>query len=117
MSESPDAAWFHVTGLADPNDAETPAGPRAAKPAIKVLHRGESETIIRLAFREGQTMTEHTAAHPIVVLGQAGQIDFTVQGETVPLTPGTAVRVDTRIPHSLVARTDGTVTLIVVHGS
>lgn len=117
MSERPDASWSFVTGLAEPNTTETESGGAGSKPAIKVLHRGDTETVIRIAFREGQQMTEHTAAHPIVVLGQAGQVDFTVEDETVPLTPGTAIRVDTRIPHSLVARTDGTVTLIVVHGS
>lgn len=114
MSDRPAEIWSYVTGLADSNTAEPDSG---TKPQIKVLHRGESETIIRLAFREGQEMTEHTAAHPIVVLGQVGHIDFTVDGETVPLTPGTAIRVDTRIPHALHARSDGTVTLIVVHSA
>lgn len=104
--------WAYLTGLADPSTSD-PAGRR---PQITVLHRGETETLIRLAFHAGQTMPDHTAAHPIVVLGQAGAIDFTVGGATHELAPGTAIRVDQRVPHSLVARTDGTVTLLVVHG-
>lgn len=111
MSDDDAPTWDYLTGLADPNIDDT-----GERPKIKVLHRGDSETIIRLAFREGQKMTEHTAAHPIVVLGQVGAIDFTVAGQTRELTGGTAIRVDTRIPHSLLARTDGTATLIVVHG-
>lgn len=112
MSDITVATWTYLTGLADPNTEDT-----GQRPKITVLHRGETQTIIRLAFRAGQAMTEHTAAHPIVVLGQTGSIDFTVEGETSELTGGTAIRVDTRIPHSLIARTDGTATLIVVHGS
>lgn len=105
------ATATYLTGLADSN-----AGGTGDRPAIKVINRGETETVIRLAFAEGQQMTEHTAAHPIVVLGQVGEIDFTVDGQTHELTSGTAIRVDKRIPHSLRARTDATATLIVVHG-
>ncbi len=104
--------WSYLTGLAEPNVDAT-----GSRPKITVIHRGDTETVIRLAFTEGQTMTEHTAAHPIVVLGQVGAIDFTVGGQTHELTGGTAIRVDTRVPHSLRARSDGTATLIVVHGS
>ncbi|MFZ2512604.1 MAG: cupin domain-containing protein [Gordonia sp. (in: high G+C Gram-positive bacteria)] len=104
--------WSYLTGLADPNVDET-----GGRPKITVIHRGDTETVIRLAFTQGQAMTEHTAAHPIVVLGQVGAIDFTVGGQTHELTGGTAIRVDTRVPHSLRAQTDGTATLIVVHGS
>ncbi|GAA3970022.1 cupin domain-containing protein [Gordonia caeni] len=111
MSENPDANWSYLTGLAETNSDGT-----GDRPDITVVHRGDSETILRLSFREGQAMREHTAAHPIVVLGQSGRVDFTVEGVTSELRGGTAVRVDTRIPHALTARTDGAATLILVHG-
>ncbi|MCF8569052.1 cupin domain-containing protein [Gordonia sp. HY002] len=104
--------FTHLTGLADPN----PDG-EGDRPAIKRINRSDSETVVRLAFRAGQVMAEHLAAHPILVLGQTGAIDFTVDGHTVRLEPGSAVRVDARTPHSLHAETDGTVTLVIVHGS
>ncbi|MCF8603310.1 cupin domain-containing protein [Gordonia sp. HY442] len=101
-----------LTGLADANvDGE------GDRPAIKRINRSDSETVVRLAFRAGQVMAEHLAAHPILVLGQTGAIDFTVDGQTLRLEPGSAVRVDGRVPHSLHAETDGTVTLVIVHGS
>lgn len=104
--------FTYVTDLA----AETPD--REGKgPAVKRINRSESETIVRLAFRADQVMAEHLAAHPILVLGQTGSIDFTVDGQTVRLEPGTAIRVDARVPHSLRAVTDGAVTLVVVHGT
>ncbi|WOC12748.1 cupin domain-containing protein [Gordonia sp. MP11Mi] len=104
-------AFTYLTGLADPNcdgDGE--------RPAITRINRSDSETVVRLAFRAGQMMAEHLAAHPIVVLGQNGGIDFTVDGQTLRLEPGTAIRVDARVPHSLYAVSDGTVTLVIVHG-
>ncbi|MCF8588583.1 cupin domain-containing protein [Gordonia liuliyuniae] len=104
--------FTYLTGLADPNrDGESD------RPAIKRINRSESETIVRLAFRAGQVMAEHLAAHPIVVLGQTGAIDFTVDGQTLRLEPGTAIRVDARTLHSLRAVSDGTVTLVIVHGT
>lgn len=103
--------WAYLTGLAATN-----ADGSGDRPAITVIHRNDSATVILLSFRAGQSMTEHTAAHPIVVLGQAGEIDFAVEGVVNDLRPGTAVRVNTRTPHALTARTDAAATLIVVHG-
>lgn len=105
-------AYTFVSGLAAPNDEDT-----GDKPAIKRIHKSDTETIVRLSFRAGQVMREHMAVHPIVVLGQTGDIEFTVDGATVHLELGSAIRVEARTPHSLRAQTDGTVTLIVVHGS
>lgn len=104
-------SYTYLTGLNTPNDGDT-----GARPAIKKINKSDTETIVRLSFRAGQVMAEHLAAHPIVVLGQSGEIDFTVEGATVRLENGTAIRVEARVPHSLTAATDGTVTLIVVHG-
>ncbi|MFT3716731.1 MAG: cupin domain-containing protein [Gordonia sp. (in: high G+C Gram-positive bacteria)] len=109
---SDDRPWAFLTGLADPNTDDT-----GERPTVTVLHRGDTETVIRLAFLSGQTMPDHTAAHPIVVLGQDGTITFTVDDTAHRLVRGTAIRVDARVPHSLRADTDATATLIVVHGS
>lgn len=105
------AVYTFLTGLDASNDDE-----EGTRPAITRINRSDSETVVRLSFREGQVMAEHLAAHPILVLGQTGEIDFTVDGDTVRLTAGTAIRVDARIYHSLRAVTDGAVTLVIVHG-
>nr|WP_221247637.1 cupin domain-containing protein [Gordonia humi] len=100
-----------MTGLSAPNDDDT-----GERPKVTRIHRSDSETVVRIAFRAGQVMAEHLAAHPILVLGQSGAIEFTVDGQTVRLEPGTAIRVNARTHHSLRATTDGTVTLVIVHG-
>lgn len=105
------APYSFITDLDAPNvDGE------GTKPQVKRVHRSDTETVVRLSFRAGQVMPEHMAAHPIVVLGQSGDIDFTVGGETFRLTPGTAIRVDSRIKHTLTAASNGTVTLVMIHG-
>lgn len=109
--EAAPSPYAYLTELNAPNQAET-----GEKPAIKRISKSDSETVVRMAFRAGQVMAEHMAAHPILVLGQTGAIDFTVADATVRLSPGTAIRVDARTPHSLRADTDGTVTLVIIHG-
>ncbi|WP_143965802.1 cupin domain-containing protein [Gordonia zhaorongruii] len=107
----PTTTAAYLTGLAATNDD---AGDQ---PAIKRLHRSDTETVVRIAFREGQVMREHMAAHPILVLGQTGAIDFTVDGSTYRLEPGSAIRVGARVKHALHAISAGTVTLVVIHGT
>lgn len=102
----------YLTGLDAPNDASTDN----TRPQLKRIHLSDTETVIRIAFRAGQTMAEHTAAHPIVVIGQTGDISFTVEDQTHRIIPGTAIRVDARVPHELHAESDGTVTLVMIHG-
>ncbi|WFN93205.1 cupin domain-containing protein [Gordonia sp. PS3] len=111
-SETAAAPFTYLTGLNAPNTGDT-----GSKPAVKRIHRSDTETVVRLSFRAGQEMPDHLAAHPIVVLGQSGAVDFTVAGATVRLEPGTAIRVDARVTHSLHAVTDGAVTLVMIHGS
>ncbi|GEE01308.1 hypothetical protein nbrc107696_17540 [Gordonia spumicola] len=101
----------YLTDLDAPNDTT------GDRPTLRRLHLSDTETVIRIAFRAGQQMREHTAAHPILVLGQTGEIDFTVENQTHRLRPGTAVTVDRMVPHALTAVTDGTVTLVMIHGS
>ena len=106
-----DAVFTYLTDLNAPNTDDT-----GTRPKITRMHHNDSATVVRMAFRAGQVMAEHRAVHPILVLGQAGEIDFTVAGETLRLAPGTAIEVAPHTLHELTAVTDGTVTLVVVHG-
>ena len=61
---------------------------------------------MRLSFRAGQTMAEHTARWPILVIGRAGSVAFTVGDQTTTLTPGTAIHVEAEVTHALTATGD-----------
>lgn len=88
-------------------------------PDISVLARTEGATVIRLSFRAGQVMKDHKAGKPILVVGQLGEVDFTVYdssdaGATTRLAPGKAIHVDARVTHALSAATDAVLTLLVL---
>ncbi|GAC01097.1 putative Xre family DNA-binding protein [Gordonia namibiensis NBRC 108229] len=97
-----------ITGLADNT------GKAGDRPDISVLARNDGGNVIRLSFLAGQTMPDHCAGRPILVIGQTGEIDFTVEESTTRLETGVAIHVNANIPHALVARTDAVVTLVVL---
>ncbi len=108
MADAPEETVLH--GLADTalSDAEAPG------PAIKALAHLTGATVVRLSFRAGQTMAEHTARWPILVIGQAGSVAFTVGDQTTTLTPGTAIHVQAEVTHALTATEDSALTLVVL---
>lgn len=100
--------WTRIEGLA------TNSGPMGERPDLTVLSRNTGANVVRLSFRAGQSMPDHRTGRPILVIGQDGEIDFTVDGVTSRLGPGVAVHVEADVGHALVAHTDATVTLVVL---
>jgi len=98
-----------VTGLADLTGDGT--GPRPDKTAMA---RATGVNILRLSFRAGQSMADHRAGRPILVLGKVGEVQFTVGDENVTVRPGSAVHVETGVTHALTAVTDAVVTLLIL---
>lgn len=97
-----------IDGLAD-NTAKP-----GDRPDLAVLARVAGGNVIRLSFAAGQSMPDHQAGRPILVIGQQGDIDFTIGDETARVTPGVAVHVEPDVAHALVAVTDAVVTLLVL---
>lgn len=119
--------WTYIDGLADahPGTAKSDYDiPRTdytqAKPAVERLARVDGTIVTRLAFREGDVMADHTAAAPILILGQAGTVEVSVQRDgdggtdLVTLSPGSAVHIEAGRVHSLRAEEPATATLIVL---
>ena len=75
-----------LTGLAEA--AGTGPAEPGSRPDIALLARATGVNVLRLSFRAGQVMADHRAARPILVLGQTGEVDFAVGGDTVALRPG-----------------------------
>ncbi|MFT4200571.1 cupin domain-containing protein [Gordonia sp. (in: high G+C Gram-positive bacteria)] len=99
-----------ITGLAD----TALSSPDSTGPDIKALAHLNGATVVRLSFRAGQSMAEHTARWPILVISQAGRVEFTVGGQTTVLTPGSAIHVEADVTHALAATEDSALSLIVL---
>ncbi|MFT3898982.1 MAG: cupin domain-containing protein [Gordonia sp. (in: high G+C Gram-positive bacteria)] len=99
-----------LTGLAD----TALSLPDSTGPDIKALAHLNGATVVRLSFRSGQSMAEHTARWPILVISQAGRVEFTVGDETTVLTPGSAIHVEAEVTHALTATEDSALSLIVL---
>ena len=80
-------------------------------PRIEKLASGTGATVIRISFTAGQTMADHQAMFPILVVGD---ISFGTEEQTVSLVPGTAVHVDAGIVHRLYANIDSVVMLTIL---
>ena len=122
--------WTLVEGLLDAHPGTVPlAGDRPhrrrerAIPATKKLGQLDGVTVVRLSFRDGDVMDDHSAVWPILIMGQSGRVTVTVDGDgpdvpgsTVVLTQGAALNITAGRVHSLAASEAATVTLLVLHG-
>lgn len=102
MSEStpePTGKLGYVENLAQHVDYSP--GETASKKVLSV----EGVNVVLFAFDEGQELTEHTAAMPVIVQALEGELEITGDGETVMLRPGGLVHFTTRLPHAVKALT------------
>lgn len=65
--------------------------------------KAEGARIVLFAFDEGQVLTEHTAAMPVIIQVLSGHPLVTTDGRTVDPVPGGAIHLGTRLPHSVEA--------------
>lgn len=81
------------------------------KPAIKVLFETDSTKEVRILFREGQVMAEHSTKYPITVAMIEGTLDFGVDGTVHSLIKGDMLNLEGSVPHDLKATSDAIVRL------
>jgi len=82
--------------------AEVPVSPDGT--LSRVLYRDERLRIVGFSFDEGQELTEHTAAIPVILQTMTGVLDVTASGETVRLLPGAWLTLAASEPHTVVAQ-------------
>lgn len=69
----------------------------------RTVMKAEGVNLVLFSFDEGQELTEHTAAMPVVIQTLEGSLLITAGGREVVLRPGGVVHLTTRLPHAVKA--------------
>lgn len=73
----------------------------------RTILRAEGVRLVLFAFDEGEELSEHTAAMPVLLQALDGRFEITAAGRTVTLVPGGVVHLGTRTPHAVLAQEPG----------
>lgn len=81
-------------------------------PGVTVLADTGAARSVLFAFRTGQQLKEHRTSSQILVQVLRGRIRFTAAGRDVEARAGTLLHVEANVPHSIAARTDAIVLVV-----
>ncbi len=105
-----EATWFHIARAED-------SPPRKNSILSETLLGNEHLKVIRFAFAAGQELSEHTATKAAMLEQISGECEWTMGGETRQALPGTSAYLPPNLPHSLRAKEDSVVLLLLLHGT
>ncbi len=69
----------------------------------RTVLKADGARLVLFAFDEGQVLTEHTAAMPVLLQALEGSFLITGGPDEATLKPGDVIHLDTRLPHSVTA--------------
>jgi quercetin dioxygenase-like cupin family protein len=69
----------------------------------RTILKAEGARVVLFSFDEGQELTEHTAAVPILLQVLDGRLRVGADGRHVELGPGGLVHIGSRVPHEVLA--------------
>jgi quercetin dioxygenase-like cupin family protein len=98
--------------VVDLND-KLPAIP-AESIVSRTFYGDEQVKAVLFGFAAGQELSEHTAATPAILHILQGEAELTLGGQPQTAGPGTWVRLPARMPHTLVARTEVVMLLLLL---
>jgi quercetin dioxygenase-like cupin family protein len=67
----------------------------------RTVLRADGARVVLFAFDAGQSLTEHTAAMPVLLQVLDGHLRITADGRTVDLRPGGMIHLGARVPHEV----------------
>ncbi len=70
----------------------------------RTVMKADGARLVLFSFDEGQELTEHTAAVPVLLQALDGHFEITADGRTVDLRPGGVIHLGARLPHAVLAR-------------
>ena len=80
----------------------------------RTIHDDEHSKTILFGFAPGQVLSEHTAAKPAILYFLTGQAQLKFGNDEKSAQPGTWVHMPPHLPHSVVAKTEVVMLLILL---
>ncbi|MDN5559177.1 MAG: cupin domain-containing protein [Ruaniaceae bacterium] len=80
----------------------------------RTVLKAEGVRLVLFAFDEGQVLTEHTAAMPVLLQTVSGRFRITGGDDEAELRVGDVIHFDTRLPHSVTALEPSKLLLIMI---
>ena len=80
----------------------------------KTIFQEKNTKVILFGFAEGQELSEHTAAKPAILHFLEGDVDLTLGEDAHHVQAGAWVHVPPNLPHSVVAKTQVTMLLLLL---
>ena len=81
------------------------------------LFEDETVRVVLFTFSSGQRLSEHTASRPALLHFLNGEAAVTLGQDTVEARPGSWVRMDAGLAHSIVTRSPAVMLLVLLKGS
>ena len=80
----------------------------------RTIFSDEKITAVLFGFAPGSELSEHTSAKPAVLQFLSGEADVTLGGESLEGAPGAWVHMPPNTPHSIKARTNVSMLLLLL---
>jgi quercetin dioxygenase-like cupin family protein len=78
----------------------------------RTFHEDDRAKAILFGFAPGQELSEHTASQPAILHFIKGEADLVLGSEQLQAQPGTWVHMPARMPHSILAKSQTLMVLI-----
>lgn len=79
----------------------------------RAVYTDENLKLLAFPFKAGQALEEHTAPHPVAIHFIEGEADVTIGTDALVARAGTWIHVPPELPHSIHARTDTLMLLLI----
>ena len=78
-----------------------------ASTVSRTVLKADGVRLVLFAFDQGEELSEHTAAVPVLLQALDGVFTVSAEGRSVDLEPGSVIHLGSRVPHSVVTLAAG----------
>lgn len=110
-------SYTYIPDLAARVDELVAEGPPTEHIQGRALFTNDRVKMLAFPLRAGQTFEEHTSPHAAMLHFVEGEAEVTLGRDAVEARAGTWIHLPPRLPHSIHAKTQSLMVLIVLRGA